>query len=42
MVNTPVGPEWNTMKSTVNMTRPKLKTKAGDLIKPMEVPKAQK
>jgi hypothetical protein len=30
------------MKSTINMTRPKLKSKAGDLINPIEVPKAQK
>ena len=42
MVNNPIGPEWNSMRSTVQMIKPKIKSQPGNIIKPIEPPKTIK
>jgi len=37
--NLPLGPEWNTLKNHQKLIRPKIVTKAGSIIKPIQPPK---
>ncbi|EAR84778.1 Utp14p (macronuclear) [Tetrahymena thermophila SB210] len=38
--NAPIGSEWTTMRSHVNLIKPKIKTKAGNIIQPATAPKS--
>ncbi|EGR28577.1 U3 small nucleolar protein A, putative [Ichthyophthirius multifiliis] len=38
--NQPLGSEWNTMKSHINLTKPKIKTQPGYIIQPSNLPKS--
>ncbi|KAL4466815.1 hypothetical protein ABPG74_010412 [Tetrahymena malaccensis] len=38
--NAPIGSEWTTMRSHVNLIKPKIKTRAGDIIQPASAPKS--
>jgi len=40
--NTPLGPEWNSLKAHQKLNRPRIVTKAGSIIKPIQAPKNQK
>ncbi|KAL4509994.1 hypothetical protein ABPG72_010187 [Tetrahymena utriculariae] len=38
--NAPIGSEWTTIRSHVNLIKPKIKTKAGNIIQPASAPKS--